>query len=98
MYIVNYEISFFCFEYRVSHKEWDYKDDLKLLKYEDFKIKLSLLPEIISFNGLFIDLTKNKHECKKTDNIHQGCNVRKVNCSFVYSAYILKPVFSGRNS
>ena len=27
----------------------------------------------------------------------QGCNVRKVNCSFVYSAYILKPVLSGRN-
>ena len=28
---------------------------------------------------------------------NQGCNVRKVNCSFVYSAYILKPVLSGRN-
>ena len=27
----------------------------------------------------------------------QGCNVRQVNCSFVYSAYILKPVLSGRN-
>ena len=23
---------------------------------------------------------------------YQGCNARKVNCSFVYSAYILKPV------
>ena len=27
----------------------------------------------------------------------QGCNVRKVNCGCVYSAYILKPVLSGRN-
>ena len=27
----------------------------------------------------------------------QGCNVRKVYCSLVYSAYILKPVLSGRN-
>ena len=27
----------------------------------------------------------------------QGYNTRKVNCSCVYSAYIFKPVFSGRN-
>ena len=27
----------------------------------------------------------------------QGYNARKVNCSCVYSAYILKPVLSGRN-
>ena len=27
----------------------------------------------------------------------QGCKARKVNCSCVYSAYILKPVLSGRN-
>ena len=27
----------------------------------------------------------------------QGCNARIVNCSCVYSAYILKPVLSGRN-
>ena len=27
----------------------------------------------------------------------QGCNARKVNCGGVYSAYILKPVLSGRN-
>ena len=29
---------------------------------------------------------RTKHQCG------QGCNARKVNCSFVYSAYILKPV------
>ena len=27
----------------------------------------------------------------------QGCNARKVNCSCVYSAYILKPVLCVRN-
>ena len=26
----------------------------------------------------------------------QGTNARKVNCGFVYSAYTLKPVLSGR--
>jgi len=29
---------------------------------------------------------------------YQGTNARKVNCSCVYSAYILKPVLSGQNS
>ena len=28
---------------------------------------------------------------------HQECNARKVNCSCVHSAYILKPVLFGRN-
>ena len=28
---------------------------------------------------------------------YQGANARKVNCGRVYSAYILKPVLSGRN-
>ena len=26
--------------YRVTHKGWDCKDDLKLLKYDDLKVKL----------------------------------------------------------
>ena len=30
-------------------------------------------------------------------NPSQGCNARKVYCGCVYSAYILKPVLSGRN-
>ena len=30
--------------YKVTHKGWDCKDDLKLLKYPDFKVNLSLLP------------------------------------------------------
>ena len=32
-------------------------------------------------------------KCKQS----QGYNAREVNCSGVYSAYILKPVLSGRN-
>ena len=31
------------------------------------------------------------------DMLYQGTNARKVNCGRVYSAYILKPVLSGRN-
>ena len=34
---------------------------------------------------------------KKPYYTDQGYNARKVNCSCVYSAYILKPVLSGRN-
>ena len=30
--------------YRVPHKGWDCKDDLKLFKYDNSKVKLSLLP------------------------------------------------------
>ena len=30
--------------YRVTHKGWDCKDDLKLFKYDNSKVKLSLLP------------------------------------------------------
>ena len=32
------------------------KDDLKLIKYDDYKVKLSLLPFILSLNGLFFDM------------------------------------------
>ena len=32
-----------------------------------------------------------------TNGLNQGYNARKVNCSCVYSAYILKPVLSGGN-
>ena len=36
------------------------KDDLKLIKYDDNKVKLRLLPLIMSFNGLFIDMATKK--------------------------------------
>ena len=43
-------------------------------------------------------LQYNHYNLLWTQNLRQGkVNVRKVNCSFVYSAYILKPVLSGRN-
>ena len=35
--------------------------------------------------------------CIYISTFTQECNARKVNCSCVYSAYILKPVLSGRN-
>ena len=35
--------------------------------------------------------------CRNSHYPRQGYNARKVNCSCVYSAYILKPVHSGRN-
>ena len=34
---------------------------------------------------------------KVNDGYMQGTKARKVNCGRVYSAYILKPVLSGRN-
>ena len=37
----------------------------------------------------------NTHNC--IDGSKQGCNVRKVYCSCVYSVYIMKQVLSGRN-
>jgi len=36
-------------------------------------------------------------ESKKIHIRDLGCNARKVNCSCVHSAYILKPVLSERN-
>ena len=44
--------------YRVTHKECDYKDNLKL--YDDFKVNLSVLSLILTFKGLFIDLEKKE--------------------------------------
>ena len=46
-------------EYRVTHKGWDCNDDLKLFKYDDLKVKLKLLPWILSSNGYLYDLAKN---------------------------------------
>ena len=43
--------------YRVTHIGWDCKYNLKLLKYDDYMVKLSLLPWILYFNGLFTDMT-----------------------------------------
>jgi len=56
--------------------------------------------------GLFLKIkekSERKNACLKFDASFHGSfkprmyNARKVNCSCVYSAYILKPVFSGRN-
>jgi len=42
-----YFLHFFSLMYRVTHKGWDCKDDQKLLKYDNFKIKLNLQLRII---------------------------------------------------
>ena len=39
---------------------WDCKDDLKLFKYDNSKIRLRRLSWMWSLNGLFNDLTKKK--------------------------------------
>ena len=42
-----------------GYPQWsDCKDDLQLYKHDDFKVELSLLPWIMSFNCLFIDFPK----------------------------------------
>ena len=38
---------------------------------------------------------RQKSDFEKTGHFSQECNARKVNCSCVYSAYILKPVLFG---
>ena len=45
--------------YRVAHKGWDTKDTW-ILKYDDLKFKLNLLPGIWAFNGVFHDLAKRE--------------------------------------
>ena len=53
---------------RVTHEEWDCKDDLKLLNYEDPKVKLSLLPGIQSFNNVFIWFSQKRNRFKVGGN------------------------------
>ena len=40
----------------VTYKGLDCKDDLKLIRYDDYKVKLSLMPRILYFGGLLFDL------------------------------------------
>ena len=47
---------------RVTHKGWDFKDDTKLFKYDDYKVDLSLLHRIKSFNGIFTDWAKKENK------------------------------------
>ena len=45
----------------------------------------------------FVILGSSGGSNQKKHAAYQGYNARKVNCSCVYSAYILKPVLSRRN-
>ena len=50
-----------------------------------------------TYVGLFVLMFTSYYQLYPRHDINQGCNVRKVNCGCVYSAYILKPVLSGWN-
>ena len=53
---------------------------------------------IMIINNDYDDINGNNNfDDNNMNNNNQGCNARKVNCGRVYSAYILKPVFFGRN-
>ena len=71
-----------------------FKDDQVLKMYASSYRCLDIC-ELILVRGKqsFIQLTIFRNK----DIVLQGYNARKVNCGCVYSAYILKPVLSGRN-
>ena len=68
-------------------------------KAEDMKFKYFQEAEDMKFEGGSDLFTTNRHTIHNSSagTYIQGCNVRKVYCSLVYSVYILKPVLSGRN-
>ena len=47
LYVKDYYLKIYTYTlYRVNHKEWDCKDDVKFFKNYDSEVKLSLLPWI----------------------------------------------------
>ena len=57
----------------VPHKEWYYEDDQKLLKYDDHKVKLSLLcPNLVN-------LSRVSNPPKPDFNLSAGLNLEKFN-------------------
>ena len=85
--------------FRVTHKEWDYKEDVKLpkynnlSKYNDPKFNSILLPWMCSLNGLFNDSAEDRekftvasnYEYEETDSIN---SVHKV----VFKSFMGNPV------
>ena len=64
--------------------------------FRDMRVHRSI--KIFSTTGsILYNWSSSNLEKNFKDLPAQGCNVRKVYCSLVYSAYILKPVLSGRN-
>ena len=61
-------------------------------------MKLIFKAEIFSTDEMHVDACKQQGPLRGSlASYEQECNARKVNCSCVYSAYILKPVLSGWN-
>ena len=56
--------------YRVTHKGWEYKDDLKHVKYEDIMVYHLLFS---SFNNFYINSTKKERNL----NLLRIINIRK---------------------
>ena len=68
-----------------------------LLKSAENFVNLSKVQKSsIKYKAISVNVSLHKGKCA-TLHKTQGCNARRVNCSCVYSAYILKPVLSGRN-
>ena len=68
---------------RVTHKGWDCKDDLKLIKYVNYNVKLSIFLWVLFFNSPFIEMTT-----KETGLLLQRIlSIRKIKDKFctVYS-------------
>ena len=66
------------------------ESNLDSMKYE-YEIQTDLIKtySFSQISGLYLTNFRDRGK--------QGYNARKVNCSCVYSAYILKPVLSGQN-
>jgi len=67
-----------------------------LIKSNETNIKHKA--KIFSTNEMHVGACKQQGPLRGSlAGYEQECNARKVNCSCVYSVYILKPVLSGRN-
>ena len=70
-------------------------------EFKEFDPRLKFKPQLkygwfhLKLYSIFQDLSRRSIETGFWQI--QGCNARKDYCGCVYSAYILKPVLSGRN-
>ena len=64
--------------YRIALKGRDCKDDLKLCKFDDPKVKLSLLLKIKSFYILFCDLAKKNNITVERKHKYEGTDYNRL--------------------
>ena len=71
---------------------------IQVIQYTECTYSGDTVHKVNTYSGYTVHTVHIYSDCTlHKDYSAQGCNVRKVNCSFLYSAYILKPVLSGRN-